>query len=137
MSVSLIDGHIDDDTMTDEQIIKALECCFVDDCDNCPCTFGNCEQNLLNGTIDLINRQKAEIESTNAYYKDEFERLRITYDRVYESKLKTAKADAIKEFAERLKEELAITDNNNWFEVTEHYLVWTIDNLVKEMVGEG
>ena len=35
MSVSLIDGHIDDDEMTEEQIIKALECCYEFQCDEC------------------------------------------------------------------------------------------------------
>ena len=48
--------------MTDEQIIKALECCKHDDCDNCPNCFGNCESNLATHSLDLINRQKAEIE---------------------------------------------------------------------------
>lgn len=32
--------------MTDNEIIKALECCKKDDCDNCPNNFGNCYANL-------------------------------------------------------------------------------------------
>ena len=48
--------------MTNEQIIKALECCKNDDCDNCPNTFGNCYANLAGEALDLINRQQTEIE---------------------------------------------------------------------------
>lgn len=48
--------------MKDNEIIKALECCIKDDCDNCPDTFGNCEHNAMRNALDLINRQKAEIE---------------------------------------------------------------------------
>ena len=53
--------------MTDNEIIKALECCINEDgtkCNECPydryCEMlGN---KMLNDTLDLINRQKAEIE---------------------------------------------------------------------------
>jgi archaellum component FlaC len=48
--------------MTDTEIIKALECCKKDDCDNCPNDFGNCYANLAGYALDLINRQKAEIK---------------------------------------------------------------------------
>ena len=46
--------------MTDKDIIKALECCKKDDCDNCPNDFGNCYTNLAVCSHDLINRQKTE-----------------------------------------------------------------------------
>ena len=49
--------------MRDKEIIKALECCINDDCDNCPDTFGNCEHNAMRNALDLINRQKASIEN--------------------------------------------------------------------------
>jgi hypothetical protein len=51
--------------MTDEEIIKALECCLIGEvafCDKCPvenCT--DCQRELLNQTINLIKRQQAEI----------------------------------------------------------------------------
>ena len=48
--------------MTDKEIIKALECCKKDDCDNCPNDFGNCYANLSGYSLDIINRQQAEIE---------------------------------------------------------------------------
>ena len=59
-NVSLVDGHIDE--MIDNDIIKALECCKKDDCDNCPNNFGSCYANLSGYAIDLINRQQARIK---------------------------------------------------------------------------
>ena len=51
--------------MTDEQIIKALECCAdhdnIDACDDCPCLKGKCISTTPY-ILDLINRQKAEID---------------------------------------------------------------------------
>ncbi len=56
--------------MTDEQIIKALECCVKDDegasgcSEKCPLfdTHKDCATFLRKNTLDLIKRQKAEIE---------------------------------------------------------------------------
>lgn len=49
--------------LLDTEIIKALECCINDDCDNCP-MVNNCPSyyELLKRTLDLTNRQQAEIE---------------------------------------------------------------------------
>ena len=51
--------------MTDEQIVKALECCFVNrTCRGCPldeCVGENCCVKVRKEVLDLINRQKAEI----------------------------------------------------------------------------
>lgn len=53
--------------MTDNEIIKALECCKKTICVGCP-NFHNdkgilwCKEELQSETLDLINRQKAEIE---------------------------------------------------------------------------
>ena len=52
-------------SLTDEQIIKALECCAGDDgCDVCPMykPSSECITELQEQALDLINRQKAEIE---------------------------------------------------------------------------
>ena len=58
--------------LTDEEIVKSLECCAVEpceDCGNCPrftkeklCHKANAKQSL-----DLINRQKAEIERLKGF----------------------------------------------------------------------
>lgn len=58
-SVSLIDGHMDH---TDDEIIKALECCINDNCNDCPETFGNCELTAMRNALDLLKRQRATIE---------------------------------------------------------------------------
>ena len=51
--------------------------------------------------------------------------------KMYEKKhLKTARAEAIKEFAERLKAVVAVHNGDMWSKYE------YIDNLVKEMVGD-
>lgn len=115
--------------MTDNEIIKALECCMSD---NPPCTtckydgdtitVDECMGELMKDALDLINRQKANAEGlTNA----------VKY---LNEQLSSARAEAVKEFAERLKFEKAT--GMNWFG-KEHYSVKVeeIDNLVKEMAG--
>lgn len=55
--------------MTDNEIIKALECCFSDgDCTGCPFQFNTYECGNFNAqeeALNLINRQKAEIRSND------------------------------------------------------------------------
>ena len=54
--------------ITDNEIIKALECCGRvkdNNCDNCPLTelqLSECTAKAATEALDLINRQKAEIE---------------------------------------------------------------------------
>ena len=59
--------------MTDNEIIKALVCCANDgvNCKECPYEFSHteekwCDEVLQKDALDLINRQKAEIERLNA-----------------------------------------------------------------------
>ncbi len=155
--------------MTDEQIIKALECCATDDGDDCfQCPYGNivykpgnggCVNRCRKKALDLISRQKARIkELEEKHAEDE----RVLNDRVQESvnavskadqkyictlersiaakdvererllqKLQQAQSEAIKEFAERLKEryEKHILCSTN-------ILNNEIDSLVKEMTEE-
>lgn len=51
--------------MTDNEIIKALECCTEDeDCAHCPLTkeIPYCIDDTMVGALNLIKRQQAEIE---------------------------------------------------------------------------
>ena len=54
--------------MTDNKIIKALECCLADGdtCNNCPlkreCEINPFDATLARYSLDLIKRQQAEIE---------------------------------------------------------------------------
>ena len=160
--------------MTDNEIIKALECCIKNTCSECP-FYKNwithrCGE-LRNLALDLINRQQAEIEKftkrqkpTGASgYKIENGKVvfftnmlggcRYEYENLDEvvktlnellqecyskdeiafalkcktEDLKTAKSEAIKEFAERLK---AKGDRYAWVVGISKD---KINNLVKEM----
>lgn len=65
-NVSMIDGHIDEPKMTDENIIRALECCVEEEiksCSKCPlATRKRCVNKLRRECLKLINRQQAEID---------------------------------------------------------------------------
>ena len=53
--------------MTDEQIIKALECCpYHSNCEECPCDSFCDKPNVYDEAVSLIQRQKAEIERLKA-----------------------------------------------------------------------
>lgn len=114
--------------MTDNEIVKALECCANElGCKNCPenphkGNYGFCTDPLIKGAFNLINRQKAEIE-----------RLKGWQDLLKAEKHSLIKAEAIKEFAERLKKYSTYSSDLSMLVI--HY--WRIDDLVKEMVGEG
>ena len=127
--------------MTDEQIIKALECCvkteFISDCAKCKMFAFDCKDILIENALDLINRQKAEIEEL----KTEIERMETQNTLLLKKKCKdinTArkkiKSEAIKEFAERLKKH-SFVDNLS-LDGKETVYVDDIDKLVKEMTEE-
>ena len=150
--------------LTDEQIIKALECC-ISHKGNVACKSG-CpfhEQELciedgdalLKHSLNLINRQKAEIEKLNVElvgmrgacesYKMHYDNARAEIERLkaeirntdnilnsLDRPLVEVKAEVIKEFAERLKKEAYIDD---YFDLSVKES--SIDNLVKEMEGDA
>ena len=140
MSVSLINGHIDRDTsgMTDKEIIKALECCgnvVTSTCKGCPYHIthnANCVKALMHDALDLINRQQAEIEELKKVVIDD-------YASEYDSKIR---AEAIKEFAERLKTEFSQYQREYRNVLNDEGACAMIiakkgvDNLLKELVGE-
>lgn len=114
--------------MIDNEIIQALECCKGGLCCRCPRLSngrltGACMRELITDVLDLINRQQAEIERLNnsaKQWEDTAKDLFISRENI--------KAEAIKEFVEKLKEDLK---SNNYIMSFDR-----IDNLVKEMVGE-
>ena len=138
--------------MTDNEIIKALECCceaeLNEDCKKLKCPFfdyeiDNCTNvgdmdAMYRFALDLINRQKAEIERLKAELKEDSRVMKQALVLVDEIKkeiavdIETAKVEAVKEFAERLKEKERPT-----FPLAMVVDISEIDNLVKEMVGEG
>ena len=123
-----------DEKFTDEEIIKALQCCSEPcaECDECPlyCIGGvYCYTfEIQKHALDLINRQKAEIEKLKGS---------VIINNIMEIQKieREAKVEAIKEFAERLKEKSFKTIRN--YGLTKDVVeVCDIDNIVKEMVGE-
>ena len=116
--------------MTDNEIIKALECLCGDEIPCKDCAYKSdafaCRRMTAIDALDLINRQQAEIEGL----KIENQSLRsaaVSYSIHYNK----ARAEAIKEFAERLKETKFKHDND--------YIIYAknIDVLVKEMAGNA
>ena len=113
--------------MTDEQIVKAWEKCIdvtsgcCGDDTTCPyCTdeeegCAKCFEKLRIDVLALIKRQQAEIEDLKFPYK-----MQVEVSKELENKIK---AEAAREFAERLKDIYALHDG----------LQMTIDNLVREM----
>ena len=122
-----------DKKITDEEIKSSLEVIATTrNCNECKirnCKWGtcNCSQITANAALDLINRQQAEIEKLkgSTIVSNIMESQRIKRE---------AKAEAYKEFAERLNEEAQIADCFDSYNmvVGTHF----IDNLLKEMVGE-
>ena len=132
--------------MNDNDIIKALELCKIDNfqCKICPLYYSpQCRWDLIKHSYDMINRQKAEIERLREE-KNIFLRAYREFTEKMNDELKRQKAEAIspsgirlnqrdetsrieavKEFAERLKKETKGLLGANF-----------IDDLVKEMVGE-
>ena len=107
--------------MTDNEIIKALECCKDNNCNECP--IEGCTDDIFGNALDLINRQKAENDSL----KVDLAKCSIRLDNLY----KTAdeiKSEAIKEFIDELKNRVI-----NKYEYTDIRVFKEIDNLVKEM----
>ena len=115
--------------MTDNEIIKALECCKKDDCDNCPNDFGNCYANLAGCSLDLINRKQAE----NEELRIENQSLRAAANS-YKLHYNKARAEAIKEFAKRLKNSIYINTNLLVYQCEDVESV--VDDIGKEMVGD-
>ena len=116
--------------MTDKEVIKALECC-VDWCGNvscwdCPLKNTGCIHfDKLKETLDLINRQKAEIERLKKGWKA---------DVILTANVKT---EAIKEFAERVEplKKFRSCMGNSVYELS--VTMREIDDILKEMVGDN
>lgn len=117
--------------MTDNEIIKALECCKMPvgsgACNSCHlkgtrnnATIGSksCTTILIEKVLDLITRQNAEIEKLN------YENLKMI------ASIKNLKADAVKEFVERL--------DDTKFKIGNDYVIYAdnVQTIKKEMVGD-
>ena len=145
-----------DKKLTDEEIKSALEQCASDDegCFRCVLQdmhCANCICRLQAESLNLINRQKAEIEKLKSKYgklceyaeKKELELAEINADISWfrEAKIsrlapaiKEIKAEAYKEFAEKLKvAAISCSIGGRYYKI---FTIRDIDNFLKEMVGE-
>lgn len=118
---------------TDEEIMKGLDfCCNARNCLNCPyLKVGNfCIRIMQSDALSLIKKQQAEINRLKKYDEERDIRLHARL-------IATAKAEAIKEFADRLKG--MKYESIEWAHGEHPYVVEEsdIDNLVKEMVGKN
>jgi hypothetical protein len=115
--------------MTDNEIIKALECCINDEavlCNKCPLK-NECDNNPLDDVkaryaLDLIKRQQAEIERLQKV-NDSFTDIGKLYSEI--------KAEAIKECLGKI-EQMDVSESDEYIMVKKY----KFDNLVKEMVGD-
>lgn len=126
-----------DKRYTDEEIVKALECCLCDNseclqCRNKEFCRADCDE-IATKTIELIKHYRAEIEKL----KKEVNLVSIQFQDLQE-RIDNAKAEACKEFAERLKEKYGIFTplGVNWIEEIKAVRVSDIDNVSKEIVGD-
>jgi FtsZ-binding cell division protein ZapB len=103
--------------MTDNEIIEVLECCIAGNCEYCSFADIDCMQKLRKEAIDLINRQKAEIERLKKE-SDEWARRFINRCRDYEfeiqqnEKLK-AENESLKEAIKDLRHEMSYMTSPN------------------------
>ena len=117
-----------DKKLTDSEIVKALED-FINHngyCVDCP--------SIMKNALDLINRLQAENED----YKALYEGLKAEHIETIKA-IKHYKAEAYKEFADRLKEKAKKTEIVcSGALITTNYSISAknFDNLLKEMTGE-
>lgn len=143
---------------TDEEIKSSLEViATTQNCNECKirnCKWGtcNCSQITANAALDLLKRQKTEIERLKSMnqakldcihdLQSENEILSRNADTAFQDGLNERrdlfepeiKAEAYKEFAERLNEKAQIADCFNSYSMVVGARF--IDNLLKEMIGE-
>lgn len=119
---------------TDKEIIKALEI-EIHQAEYVDSNYCNgVDLLLVKSTLDLINRQQATIETLrncveqhHIIRKDGKSPLSLLTEDI--------KAEAIKEFAERLKKKESVYSASDFYWI-KYIPRKEIDNLVKEMVGE-
>lgn len=124
-----------DKKLSDEEIIKRLEQCVK---------RGNRNYDT-DIVLDLINRQKSEIERLKSANAEKFrqwdmlaEKSKQHYADLYEEAKDILKAEAYNEFADKLKNQKELF---HYLGLSKTYYaiaveVSTIDNILKEMVGE-
>ena len=145
---------------TDEQIIKAMQCVIGNgvSCSECEyqkaLPFPGCRRMCAENALALISRYKAEnerLEDENYTLKNKIEirdnlieqlgsDIDVKYNTIYtmREKLKNSKSEAIKRFAERLKERLntlEYTRETDRKTVPTDYFVHMMNDILHETVS--
>ena len=143
-----------DNKLTDNEIVKALECCstYKGKCTDCPAFVkvdcSNCKKVLL-GAVEIINRLQADCEN----YKQVAENQQsVTIERGFEVKRLKEKIESLQAENERLGkfkeyfdclyglnlEVLGWHENGNPIDFDEFYdsAIADMENAEKEMVGD-
>jgi hypothetical protein len=119
-----------------EDVIKALECCAKGDCDNCPCSFGDCYYNLAGYALALIRDLTEENERLKAAVAQEYTCVFGSTHKVTEcpitEQIDKAKADTVRKFAERLEESI-----NGFGDGLRYILYGHISKVAREMMEES
>lgn len=113
------------------------------------CKYVDKENQLYSDALNLISRQQAEIDEWKEKYVKNFEKWELLdrrtkqfYAELYEDAKDVVKVESIKEFAERLKENISdhchiVSDEGEYVGYDCDDVRHCIDDLVKEIVGEG
>lgn len=136
--------------MTDNEIIKSMQCVIGKEMLCSECTyqkvlpFPSCRMMCAKNALDLINRQKAEIEMLKdliTYQKQKIKEKEQKYNQAVDdmfgliettrNEIAETKSEAIKEFIDELKNRVV-----NKYEYTDIRVFNEIENLVKEMEGD-
>lgn len=140
--------------MTDSEIIKHLEYCMESECEKCQYQYDMaCKEYIFHDCLRLIHNLMDKNKAYKYYYDEclkdlkkantEIERLKGRKNLLKAEKRSLIKAEAVKEFAEKVKETSLYEFIEEYFENAElcyearqDQFCKHIDNLVKEMVGE-
>lgn len=144
-----------DKKITDEEIKSSLEVIATTrNCNECKirnCKWGtcNCSQITANAALDLIKRQKAELEAIKdekamvfKLSEEQINEVKKYVLKLVEYNEREIKAEAYKEFAEKIKKSIKENVDEAWHRddgngiYDAEYVLDDIDNLLKEMVGE-
>lgn len=137
--------------MTDEQIIKAVDVCKTGACRGCPyhaLGTAGCISILMKDVFGLINRQKAQIESlrkenkilshdADTAFQESLNENRDLFKKEVEPEIR---AEAYKEFAERLKKPIskcrltAITEKETCPPGSELWEFWNAQEVEAELM---
>lgn len=119
-----------DKKLTDNEIVKGLEICSNNgECKECPINphhgnYGYCTSLAIKAALDLINRLQVKNQRLTTAHPKTIESIKKMRDK--------AKAEAYKEFAERLKKKY-----KPYVILGSEVAEIEIDNLLKELAGEN